>query len=129
MSARNRVGTRETRALSEPLWHQSSSDLTEQQRRLRAGSTDAHVPDPLTGPGMGDVAGGNRGVSGSDSHRSPCHNPSSPNTSSPLVTRFASIPSQGNSTAGVGRPIIPSCISEGGDSHSSIDGEILQDQH
>ena len=128
MSAGRRVSTRETRALSEPLWHQSSTELTEQQRRLRAGSTDAHVPDPLTGPEMGDVAGGNGGVGGSDSHRSPCQNLSSPNTSSPLVTPVASIPSQGNSTAGVGRPVSPSSISEGGDSLSLGSEGVLQDQ-
>ena len=128
MSARNRVGTRETRALSEPLWHQSSTELAEQQRRFRADSTDARVPDPLTGPEMGDVAGGNGGVGGSDSHRSPCQNLSSPNTSSPLVTPVASIPSQGNSTAGAGRPVSPSCISKGGDSLSSGGEDVLQDQ-
>jgi hypothetical protein len=128
MSTGRRVSTRETRALSEPLWHQSSTELTEQQRRLRAGSTDAHVPDPLAGPDMGDVAGGNGGVGGSDSHRSPCQNLSSPNTSSPLVTPVASIPSQGNSTAGVGRPVSPSSISEGGDSLSLGSEGVLQDQ-
>ena len=124
MSARNRVSTRETHVLSEPLWHQSSTELTEQQRRLCAGSTDAHVLNPLIGPKLGDVAGGNGGVGGSDSHHSPCQN-----LSSPLVTPIASIPSQGNITSGVGRPIIPSCISEEGGAHLSIDEEILQDQH